>query len=49
MEVAARVTADVRPGSVHVPYFVGPMIPAFLAPHAELFEDAALPVRIEKV
>ena len=52
MAVAARVTDDVRPGMAYAPYFIGPMIPGFLKPHAadiERGEDAAIPVRIEKV
>ena len=52
MEVAARVTDDVRPGMAYVPYFVGPMVPGFLKPHAadiDRGEDAVIPVRIEKV
>ena len=52
MDVAARVTEDVRPGMAYVPYFVGPMVPSFLKPHAALVqrgEDAIIPVRIEKV
>ena len=34
------------------PYFVGPMVPGFLKPHAAVIdrgEDAVIPVRIEKV
>ena len=52
MDVAARVTEDVRPGMAYVPYFVGPMVPGFLQVHAALVErgeDAVIPVRIEKV
>jgi formate dehydrogenase major subunit len=52
MTVAARVTDDVRPGMAYAPYFIGAMIPGFLKPHAvdiERGEDAAIPVRIEKV
>jgi hypothetical protein len=52
MDVAARVTEDVRPGMAYVPYFVGPMVPGFLKVHAALVErgeDAVIPVRIEKV
>jgi predicted molibdopterin-dependent oxidoreductase YjgC len=51
MEVAARVTEDIRPGAVHAPYFIGRMVPDFLRPHAALFElgeDVPLAVRIEK-
>jgi predicted molibdopterin-dependent oxidoreductase YjgC len=52
LQVAARVTDEVRPGMIYAPYFVGPMIEAFLKPHAELIErgeDGVVPVRIEKV
>jgi anaerobic selenocysteine-containing dehydrogenase len=52
MTVAARVTDDVCPGMAYAPYFIGAMIPGFLKPHAvdiERGEDAAIPVRIEKV
>ena len=52
MRVAARVTTDVRPGTAHVPYFVGDMVPGFLDAHvADVArgEDAVIPVRIEKV
>jgi formate dehydrogenase major subunit len=52
MDLAARVTEDVRPGMAYVPYFIGPMVPGFLKPHAALVErgeDAVIPVRIEKV
>ena len=48
----ARVSDDVPPGTVYAPYFVGAMIPDFLAPHADAIErgeDAVIPVRIEKV
>jgi predicted molibdopterin-dependent oxidoreductase YjgC len=52
MIVQARVTEDVPPGTVYAPYFIGSMIPEFLAPQAEEIdrgEDAVIPVRIEKV
>jgi len=52
MTVAARVTDDVLPGMAYAPYFIGPMIPGFLKPHAadiERGEDTVIPVRIEKV
>jgi predicted molibdopterin-dependent oxidoreductase YjgC len=52
MNVAARVTDEVRPGAAYVPYFIGPMIEGFLKPHADVIErgeDGVIPVRIEKV
>lgn len=52
MQVSAKVSADVRPGSVYVPYFVEGMIPGFLEAHGSLLaggEDSVVPVRIERV
>ncbi len=52
MTVQARVSDDVPPGTVYAPYFIGSMIPDFLAPHAgeiDRGEDAVISVRIEKV
>ncbi|MBM3788808.1 MAG: hypothetical protein FJW35_00495 [Acidobacteria bacterium] len=52
MRVAARISADVPPGTAYVPYFVQEMIPGFLRAHgAPDFpgEDSVIPVRIEKV
>ncbi len=52
MRVAVRVSEDVRPGTVHVPYFIEDMVPGFLnAAGTSIDEDqeSAIPVRIEKV
>lgn len=52
MRVAVRVSEDVRPGTVYVPYFIEDMVPGFLnAAGAAIDEDqdSAIPVRIEKV
>jgi formate dehydrogenase major subunit len=52
MQVAAKVSADIRPGSVYVPYFIEGMIDGFLDAHQSLLEggeDSVVPVRIEKV
>jgi predicted molibdopterin-dependent oxidoreductase YjgC len=52
MQVAAKVSADVRPGSVYVPYFIEDMIAGFLEAHPTLLEggeDSVVPVRIERV
>lgn len=52
MTVQARVTGDVLPGMVYAPYFIGPMVEAFLKPEFEAVErgeDSVIPVRLEKV
>jgi len=52
MRVAVRISGDVRPGTVYVPYFIEEMVPGFLnAGGAAIDEDqdSAIPVRIEKV
>ena len=52
MRVAVRISGDVRPGTVYVPYFIEDMVPGFLnAAGAAIDEDqdSAIPVRIEKV
>lgn len=52
MRVAVRISGDVRPGTVYVPYFIEDMVPGFLnAAGAAVDEDqdSAIPVRIEKV
>ncbi len=52
MTVQARITGDVLPGMVYAPYFIGPMVEAFLKPEfaaVERGEDAVIPVRLEKV
>ncbi len=52
MRVAVRISGDVRPGTVYVPYFIEDMVPGFLnAAGAAIDEDqdSAVPVRIEKV
>lgn len=52
MRVAVRISADVKPGTAFVPYFIEDMVPGFLnAAGAAIDEDqeSAIPVRIEKV
>ena len=52
MRVSVRVSEDVKPGTVYVPYFIEDMVPGFLnASGAAIDEDqdSAIPVRIEKV
>jgi predicted molibdopterin-dependent oxidoreductase YjgC len=52
MRVAVRISGDVKPGTVYVPYFIEDMVPGFLnAAGAAIDEDqdSAIPVRIEKV
>ena len=52
MRVDVRVSGDVGPGTVYVPYFIEDMVPGFLnAAGAAIDEDqdSAVPVRIEKV
>lgn len=52
MQVAAKVSSDVRPGTAYVPYFIGDMITGFLDAHGSLLEgseESVVPVRIEKV
>lgn len=52
MRAAARISPDIRPGSVHIPYFIQESVECFLNVHedaVESGEDAAIPVRLEKV
>lgn len=52
VEVKAKVSGDVKPGTAYMPYFVKDMISQFLLPHKEsleLGENASIPVRIEAV
>jgi formate dehydrogenase major subunit len=52
MRVAVRISEDVKPGTVYVPYFIEDMVPGFLnAAGAAIDEDqdSTIPVRIEKV
>lgn len=52
MQVAAKVSTDVRPGTAYVPYFIDGMITGFLEAHGSLLaggEESVVPVRIEKV
>ncbi|HPW17787.1 MAG TPA: molybdopterin dinucleotide binding domain-containing protein, partial [Candidatus Aminicenantes bacterium] len=52
MRVDVRVSGDIQPGAVYVPYFIEDMVPGFLnAAGAAVDEDqdSAVPVRIEKV
>ena len=52
MRVAVRISGDVKPGTVYVPYFIEDMVPGFLnAAGAAIDEDqdSTIPVRIEKV
>ncbi len=52
MRVAVRISGDVKPGTIYVPYFIEDMVPGFLnAAGAAIDEDqdSAIPVRIEKV
>ncbi len=52
VEVKARISRDVRPGTAYMPYFVKEMITQFLLQHREsleLGENASIPVRIEAV
>jgi predicted molibdopterin-dependent oxidoreductase YjgC len=52
MQVAAKISAEVRPGTVYVPYFIDGMITGFLEAHGSLMEggeDSVVPVRIERV
>jgi predicted molibdopterin-dependent oxidoreductase YjgC len=52
MRVAVRVSADVNPGTVYVPYFIEDMVPGFLNAFGAAVDedqDSVIPVRIEKV
>jgi len=52
MRVAVRVSADVKPGTVYVPYFIEDMVPGFLNAFGAAVDedqDSVIPVRIEKV
>jgi formate dehydrogenase major subunit len=52
MRVAVRVSADVKPGTAFVPYFIEDMVPGFLnaaGTSIDEDQDSAIPVRIEKV
>jgi len=52
MRVAVRISGDVKPGTVYVPYFVEDMVPGFLnaaGTSIDEDQDSAIPVRIEKV
>jgi len=52
MRVSVRLSGDVKPGTVYVPYFIEDMVPGFLnAAGAAIDEDqdSVIPVRIEKV
>ncbi|PKL35897.1 MAG: hypothetical protein CVV44_20485 [Spirochaetae bacterium HGW-Spirochaetae-1] len=52
MQVAVKVTGDVKPGTAYVPYFIQDMISEFLLEHKEIIdqgENAIIPVKIEKV
>lgn len=51
MRVAVRISEDVKPGTVYVPYFIEDMVPGFLnAQGLSLDEDqdSVIPVRLEK-
>ncbi|HOI45437.1 MAG TPA: molybdopterin dinucleotide binding domain-containing protein, partial [Candidatus Aminicenantes bacterium] len=52
MRAAVRISPDMRPGSVYIPYFIKESVEGFLNAHedaVESGEDAAIPVRLEKV
>jgi len=52
MLAAVRISPDIRPGSVHIPYFIQESSDRFLNVHedaVESGEDAAIPVHLEKV
>ena len=52
MNVAVKITDEVKDETAHVPYFVQEMITKFLIEHRESLrhgEDTTIPVRIEKV
>lgn len=52
MEVAVRVSPDILPGTVYVPYFIRDMVTDFLfrqAHEVEKNEELFVPVRLEKV
>jgi len=52
MDVAVKISDDVKPGTAYSPYFVQDMIKKFLLGHTNILrqgEDATIPVRIEKV
>ncbi len=52
MRVAVRISKDVKPGTVYVPYFIEDMVPGFLnaaGTSIDEDQDSAIPVRIEKV
>ena len=51
MRVAVRISGDVKPGTVYVPYFIGDMVPGFLSPQGAALDedqDSVIPVRVEK-
>jgi predicted molibdopterin-dependent oxidoreductase YjgC len=51
MRVSVRVSADVKPGTAFVPYFIEDMVPGFLnaaGTSIDEDQDSAIPVRIEK-
>ena len=52
MQVMAKVSEDVKPGTAYVPYFIQDMISQFLLEHEQVLEqgeDSLIPVKIERV
>ncbi len=51
MRVAVRVSDDIKPGTVYVPYFIEDMVPGFLTAQGTSLDedqDSVIPVRLEK-
>jgi len=51
MTVAVRVSGDVKPGTVYVPYFIDDMVPGFLNAQGVALDedqDSVIPARVEK-
>lgn len=52
MNVAVKISEDVKTGTAYVPYFIREMISSFLLEHNQEFdkgEDAIIPIRIERI
>lgn len=52
IKLAARISPDILPGMLYIPYFIEEMIPGFLhrqVSELEKYEEFFLPVRLEKV
>jgi formate dehydrogenase major subunit len=52
MNVAVKISEDVKTGTAYVPYFIREMISSFLVEHNKEFnkgEDAIIPIRIERI